>query len=120
MDAVTLDFVRVTDHHHVRDKVILVREVHGRTVRNRSTLLPFQIVPEDAVDVAGNERVICGGGGHHDYLAADQLLRRVVLICQIGVHDSTPFPLVSTVSGYDSIIQDGPEIRKDIFLTRRT
>ena len=49
------------------------------------------------VDVAGDERVICGGGGHHDHFAADQFLAPLLLICQVIAHTEYSFLLPGEV-----------------------
>ena len=77
--------------------MVLVRQVYGGAVSDGSAFFPAQVMRKKIVDVAGDERVICGGGGHHDHFAADQFLAPLLLICQVIAHTEYSFLLPGEV-----------------------
>ena len=77
--------------------MVLVRQVNSRAVGNGSAFFSAQVMCKKVVDVAGDERVICGGGGHHDHLAANQFRAPLLLVCQVIAHTEYSFLLPGEV-----------------------
>ena len=85
--AVPPDFVPVTDDHHIGDKPVLFRQKEIGSIGNYGAFLSIQVILKDVRNPECHPIVVKGGpGGHRHDFSADQLLPRLLLVCQIAVH----------------------------------